>query len=76
MEIRDNFDGDTHRTDHTRRLESVLYVLHAFQKNQPAELLHGNGISIWCVSASGTPKLSTRQQRQADDEHEEEVARL
>jgi phage-related protein len=33
LEIPDNFDGDTYRTVYTTRLEGVLCVLNAFQKN-------------------------------------------
>ena len=32
LEIRDSYDGDTFRAVYTVRFESVLYVLHTFQK--------------------------------------------
>jgi phage-related protein len=32
LEIVDDYDGDTYRTMYTVRLQSGVYVLHAFQK--------------------------------------------
>ncbi len=32
LEIVTNYDGDTYRTVYTVRLETAVYVLHAFQK--------------------------------------------
>ena len=51
LEIRDNFDGDTYRAVYTVRFEGVLYVLHAFQRNQRAGLLLRSDTLNWSESA-------------------------
>lgn len=70
LEIRDNFDGDTYRTVYTTRFEGVL---HAFQKKSTSGI--ATDTLTWSGSAYATPRPSTGQQRETDDEHEEEAAR-
>jgi phage-related protein len=36
FEVVENFDGDTYRAAYTVRFESVVYVLHCFQKKSPS----------------------------------------
>jgi phage-related protein len=74
-EIRDNFDGDTYRTIYTTRLEGVLYVLHAFQKKSTSGIATPQRHIDLIRQRQRDAGLSTTQQRETDDEHEEEAAR-
>lgn len=46
FEIVEDHRGDTYRAVYTVRFVGVVYVLHAFQKNQSLELKRRNPISI------------------------------